>query len=227
MSSRIRSAAAVVGAACIALSAILALLSVPATPQSTCPNIAYGAVLTPAQWQVCFQNKQDFLGFTPLNPSNLVGQAPIVVLTAGGITTVSITPSASSQTNVASPSGTASTAGVMMGIAGSITPTVSGRIQFLITGDVTNNTSGDGAAIQCRYGTGGAPSNGAALAGNTVNPNSVKFVSASSANKSPFSCSGIVSGLIVGTPYWIDFSLAAITGGTATAADISASAEEF
>lgn len=32
-----------------------------------CPYIANGAVLTAGQWQYCFQIKQDFLGYTPVN----------------------------------------------------------------------------------------------------------------------------------------------------------------
>lgn len=51
---------------------ILAALVAVAAPtvaqaQSACASIVYGAVLTAAQWNFCFQQKQDVLGFTPLN----------------------------------------------------------------------------------------------------------------------------------------------------------------
>ena len=39
----------------------------PAAAQSPCPAIAYGAVLTPAQWNFCFASKQDLLGFPAVN----------------------------------------------------------------------------------------------------------------------------------------------------------------
>jgi len=38
-----------------------------AQAQSTCPAIVYGAILTPGQWNQCFSNKQDTLGYTPVN----------------------------------------------------------------------------------------------------------------------------------------------------------------
>lgn len=59
-----------------------------ARAQSTCPQIATGAVLTAAQWNNCFTRKQDYLGFTPINPNNLVGTAPILVSTTGSQTTI-------------------------------------------------------------------------------------------------------------------------------------------
>lgn len=39
----------------------------PAAAQSACPSIATGAVLTAAQWNACFQAKQNTLGYTPVN----------------------------------------------------------------------------------------------------------------------------------------------------------------
>lgn len=69
---------------------VLALWSSPAAAQSTCQYIAPGAVLTAAQWNQCFAGKQNFLGFTPINPANLVGLSPIVVGPSGGNTQISI-----------------------------------------------------------------------------------------------------------------------------------------
>lgn len=50
-------AAAVVAASWIA----------PASAQSGCPAIVYGAVLTAAQWNDCFARKQNTLGYVPVN----------------------------------------------------------------------------------------------------------------------------------------------------------------
>lgn len=38
-----------------------------AAAQSVCSNIAYGKILTEAQWNYCFQQKQDSLGYAALN----------------------------------------------------------------------------------------------------------------------------------------------------------------
>lgn len=46
----------------------LGCLSSPAVSQSSCPYIAYGAVLTAGQWNMCLAAKQDALGFTPTPP---------------------------------------------------------------------------------------------------------------------------------------------------------------
>lgn len=56
-----------------------------AKAQSGCPQIVTGAVLTAAQWNNCFARKQDYLGYVPLNPSNLVAVSPITLTSAGGI----------------------------------------------------------------------------------------------------------------------------------------------
>ncbi len=125
------------------------------------------------------------------------------------------------------PTGTASTTGVMMGLAGAITPEVTGNILVILSGDITNGTTGDGAKVQARTGTGTAPSNAAALTG-TVCGGLVQYTPvAAGADKVPFSLNCIVSGLTVGTAIWIDAGLAAITGGTASVADLSLTAHEL
>ena len=63
---------------------------IPALAQTGCSAIVAGAVLTAGQWQNCFQSKLDYLGFTPLNPSSLVGATPVSVSTGAGITTISL-----------------------------------------------------------------------------------------------------------------------------------------
>lgn len=138
--------------------------------------------------------------------------------------------SATSQSTPVDPSTTNSTTGVMMGLANSVTPSKSGTILVHVSGDTDNNTIGDGAQMQIRYGTGSAPSNGAALAG-TAAGSAVKMTNPSiatlSVGRSPFSLNAVVTGLTVGATYWIDISLAAITGGTARVRDISISIVEI
>src|SRR5229473_2663960 len=86
-------------------------------------------------------------------------------------------------------------------------------------------TTSDGASLQIRYGTGTAPANGAALTGTAVGNNIADNNPVT--NKIPFSVQAIVSGLTVGTAYWVDVGLAAITGGTASIATVSVSALEL
>src|SRR6266849_2311806 len=117
------------------------------------------------------------------------------------------------QTNVAAPTGTTNTTGVMMGLAGAITPAHSGNVLLIV-----NGTTSDGASLQIRYGTGAAPTNGAALTGTTVGNNIADNNPVT--NKIPFSVQAVVSGLAVGTAYWVDVGLAAVTGGTASLATV-------
>jgi hypothetical protein len=59
-----------------------------AQAQSACPSIAYGVVLTAAQWNDCFESKLDNLGYTPLNPANLAASEPITLTSNGGTLTL-------------------------------------------------------------------------------------------------------------------------------------------
>ena len=134
---------------------------------------------------------------------------------------------ASNMTTPGDPSPTGSLVGVMMGLAGGITPTSTGRIMMLISGDVSNDTSSDGASVQCAFGTGAAPVNGAAASGTNVG-NPVKLVNGATPTvKIPTLCQGIVTGLTPNIALWLDVNLAAISGGTATLADVTISAHEF
>ena len=126
----------------------------------------------------------------------------------------------------ADPAGTTSTTGVMMGLAGAITPLTSTRVLVTISGQISNNTVNDGVTVALRTGTGGAPTNGAALTG-TVQGASQTFTALIAAQKDGFSISAIVTGLTIGTAIWIDASLAAITAGTATLTNTTITANEI
>jgi hypothetical protein len=121
---------------------------------------------------------------------------------------------------------TADLVGFMAGLAGGITPTTSGRVLFLITAMLRNSTIGDGAAVQIRFGSGAAPAAGDAPTGTAVG--SVKhMVAATAAGVSGVSLAFTATGLTVGTPYWFDLSLAAITGGHAYLSDVDLVAIEM
>ena len=124
------------------------------------------------------------------------------------------------------PTGTTSTTGVMMGLAGSFNPQSTGNMTLTISGSVSNNTAGDGVVVQCRYGTGTAPVNGAALTGTSCGSAPLAQNPSGGTISVPFSvgASGLV--LTKWTPYWFDIGLTAVTGGTATVQNISISAVE-
>lgn len=136
------------------------------------------------------------------------------------------TTSAVSSATPADPAGTTSGTGQMMGLAGSIKPAKTGRVLVTLVGDIYNPSGdGDGAATQLRYGTGSAPANGAALAGTAVGA-ITKFINAVAAERAPFSNTAVITGLTVGTTYWLDCSLKNITGGTATIENLTLTAVE-
>lgn len=134
---------------------------------------------------------------------------------------------AQSQSQPADPTGIALAGGtVMMGLAGSITPLVTGKVMIMLSGTYSNSGgAGDGCDIQLRHGTGAAPANGAAATGTAAGALKHYVVSAA-ADRADFSLNAFVSGLSLAA-HWIDVTLAATTGGTATIFDVSVSAVEL
>lgn len=135
------------------------------------------------------------------------------------------------QATPSNPATTTSTTGVMAGLlsgAVAFTPNYSGRVLIIISGDVSNGTASDGSKMQIRFGTGNGPANGAALTGTSVGNLVRQLNNANTAAEvTPFTCNAIVTGLTLGTGYYVDLSQASITGGTTTLADISISVIEF
>jgi len=115
--------------------------------------------------------------------------------------------------------------GKMMGLAKLISLVRGGNVLIIISGDIFNSGGvGDGAQAQLRWGTGTAPTNGAAPAGSAAG-GFVKYISSTTAGKVPFSLQAIVAAF-VGT-IWVDILLEAITGGTATIENLSISLLEL
>ena len=132
---------------------------------------------------------------------------------------------ASYQSATMNPIGTTSTTGVMMGLKTSITPSLDGRVMVMVTGSIKNNTGSRGARVQIRYGTGTAPNNGTALTGTTIGA-PVEMLNANNTPTYPLTVSALIMGMETGVTYWIDVSLAAITGGTATLGPVGLIASE-
>jgi hypothetical protein len=133
--------------------------------------------------------------------------------------------------NSASPTGNVSTTAKMMGlglVSGfTITPQVTGRILIIVAGMALNATAaGDGTNITGKYGTGTAPSNGAASTGTTFGATQ-HFIASTTAGQQGFVCMGIVSGLALNTAVWIDLELLAVTAGGSTVKDVQVIVEEM
>lgn len=129
------------------------------------------------------------------------------------------------------PTATASTTSVMMGLGAQatpakITPVASTRVQVQISGQMAQTTSGDGAQVDCRWGTGTAPANAAAATG-TVVGNAQSFTAVAANHGGGFSAGGIITNLTPGVPIWIDASLKAVTGGSASLTGITVEAFEL
>lgn len=137
-------------------------------------------------------------------------------------------PDSSLQVTPGNPTLTASITGVHMGLGGSIafTPIKSGKVMLNISGSISNSVAGDGAKVQARFGTGAAPANGAAPTG-TATGNQPTLNASPVGLKVPFNVCVIISALTIGTAYWFDLLLTAITGGNASITDLTATVAEL
>ncbi|MEM3845588.1 MAG: hypothetical protein QXU98_07805 [Candidatus Parvarchaeota archaeon] len=124
------------------------------------------------------------------------------------------------------PSGTTSTSPVQMGLGITYTPSTTGRLLIIVTGEAANNTAGDGATVQLSYGTGSSPSNGASATGTAIG-SKISVTSNAASQTVPVTLGYVLTGLTVGTSYWFDLQVAAITGGTASVSNLTVLIIEF
>jgi hypothetical protein len=155
------------------------------------------------------------------SPPNTASMVP-----NGGGSQASLLTNASVQTGVLSPTGTASTTGVQMGLGltgCTITPVLTGRVELAISGRVSNSAASVITAA-LRSGTGTIPSNGGPLAETQVGASAQATVAAAAAVL-PMTLIGNVTGLTLGTPVWFDISLQ-VSAGTGTIT-VACTAHEF
>jgi hypothetical protein len=114
-----------------------------------------------------------------------------------------------------SPAGTTSLTLVMAGYGQTFTPSKTGRVLIILLANVNNNTAGDGVQAVLSYGTGAAPAANSALTGTQVG-GTAKETSAAASASNEVALAAVVTGLTVGTAYWLDAAYSAVTGGTAT-----------
>jgi hypothetical protein len=115
------------------------------------------------------------------------------------------------------PAATASTVGVMMGLAGAITPEVTGKVSVILTGSAGTLTAGVTATLRLYQGTGVAPVNGAAVTGTPFGSGGDPIAS-DVGLLVPFAISGGLTGLALGVPIWVDIWLK--TSNAADSAEI-------
>jgi hypothetical protein len=135
-------------------------------------------------------------------------------------------PAVLANVTTAAPTLTTSATYVHMGLGAtaSITPVLAGRIAFTITGDIAS-TNGQSATTQLSFGSGSAPTNGTAFTGTQVGSQVVQ-TALTGYLVTPFSLTAVVTGLVVGTAYWLDLVLKS-SSGNATVTTVSVSAMEI
>jgi hypothetical protein len=162
--------------------------------------------------------------------SAAVGAATWVLLDTSGAGGAGAT----EQKQVAAPTAPASTSVyAMQGLAGTITPNRSGTVLLTISGTATGSTvtAGDGLEWQLSYGTGAAPANAGAVTGTQVgavqeNTNPAAVTAADV--HTPFSITAVITGLTLGTAYWLDLAAKSIaTASSGALANVSVTAVEL
>jgi hypothetical protein len=125
------------------------------------------------------------------------------------------------QASPADPTATTSATEKMMGLAGTITPGGT-KLDIDIEGIIAS--SGNQAwTLQIRYGTGTAPTNGAAVIGTAAGTK----IGMTATITCPFALNAIISGLTPGTAYWIDVAFSIAGGSTLTPTKINIAAHDL
>lgn len=131
------------------------------------------------------------------------------------------------QVSPTNPTGTTSTTGVMMGLAGTFTPTRTGTVIIVLSADAVNGTAVRGVTMQLRTGTGTAPTNGAAVTG-TTRGNVASMTQSVATVRIPLTVHATITGLTLNTAVWIDVSIFGTGGaGTSTISNVSISVIEI
>lgn len=115
--------------------------------------------------------------------------------------------------------GTTNTAGIMAGLGSgaSFSPHITGRALVILTGYFTSSVANNFVAVaSLKYGTGTAPVHGAAITGTTIAQAQAWGTSSTAGASVPFSATGIVTGLTIGTTYWFD-AVYGTSGASSTA----------
>lgn len=123
--------------------------------------------------------------------------------------------------NPSNPTGVASAK--MLGAVTSFVPNASGNVLLQLKGDVSNTNSGVTSTMALRYGSGTAPVNGDAVTGTVLD--TTRASTAAAGQLSSFPLEYYLTGLVVGSTYWVDISLTP-SANTSTAQNIRLNTRE-
>ena len=131
------------------------------------------------------------------------------------------------QETLANSIGTNDQSGLMMGLGQTLTPNRSGIVLIIISGNISLGGS-NGAKVQIMYGSGISPSYGDGIKGTSAG-SMIEAMNAGlfTTGRYPFTVNSVITGLSVGSEYWFDLCLAAISGGTAYISNLSVSIVEL
>ena len=108
-----------------------------------------------------------------------------------------------------------------------MTPAATGRIIFVITGDIDNGTLADGVSYNMAFGPGTPPANAAAATGAILTASRV-FTQAVGGELTPFTLlASTTASATLAVPLWFDMQIADLTGGTAAVQNVDCTAWEF
>lgn len=132
---------------------------------------------------------------------------------------------------VASPAGNVSTTDTVMGLGTSFSflPASSGKVFVFMSGMVLNSAAvGSGVNIRGRLGTGTPPANGTPSGAGAGDAFGITqhFVASTTAGQQGFTIQCCLL-LTVGTTYWFDLAIQAVTSGGATVKDVQFSILEL
>jgi hypothetical protein len=107
-----------------------------------------------------------------------------------------------------------------LGSTCAFTPGATGKVLVTVAGVFTTATGSVNMTIAGRYGTGTAPANGAADTGTAFGSSAApSFHPPGTAVNGAFTVTGLITGLTVGTAYWLDLSVK--TSNASDAASVS------
>jgi hypothetical protein len=115
----------------------------------------------------------------------------------------------------------------MLGLGATFTPNASGKCFIELAGVALNTTGGGGSVnISGYYGTGTPPAAGVVATGTQFSITQ-HIVTSANTVQAGFTIIGIVSGLTLGTPYWIDVAISTAAGTGAFIKDLQGVAMEI
>lgn len=156
----------------------------------------------------------------PANVASFNGRTGAVTLTTADVTAAGAITTARALTNANTGGTTFPQVGpgapemAGLGTMGfTITPNLTGAVQFTITGMAGNSAASAQCQLHLRYGGGTPPATSAAVIGTQLNL-PIQPSSAIAGQPVPFSLTGLVTGLTLGTTYWFDVDYATLSAGS-------------